>query len=136
MNCPDNFAQSLRRIQQEGNMSLTKFAEALRVPKSTLQSILKHGQTSLETACRISEVLSIPLSVLVDDVCPQTGDLLKLLQSLNWYSSLSREGQEAVAKAMVQILEVMKYGTQGGSPDPDRQLSNEPGTGEDPESAA
>lgn len=109
MNDPGNFAQRLRAIRQEWCLSLTRFAEVLQVPRSTLQSILQCGQTSLDTACRISNTLDIPLSALADDRCtwPEPEVLVPLLRNLGWFVCLPEEKQRIVVQTITQLLEVI-----------------------------
>lgn len=110
MNEPGNFALRLREIRQEQRLSLTGFAEVLQVPKSTLQSILRCGQTSLDTACRISNTLEVPLSALVDDgyTQPGTESLTSLMRNLNWFICLPEWKQGLVIQMITQLLEVIQ----------------------------
>ena len=109
MNDPGNFAQRLKAIRQERCLSLTRFAEVLQVPRSTLQSILQCGQTSLDTACRVSNMLKIPLSALVDDgyAGPESEILVHLLHNLSWFICLPRGKQDVVIQKITQLLEVI-----------------------------
>ena len=60
MNDPNNFGTNLNVLRQERQMTMTEFSNHLQIPKSTLQSVMYNGQTSLDTACRISDALNIP----------------------------------------------------------------------------
>ena len=45
---PNHFASNLHLIREFNRWSMAEFAEETHVPKSTLQSVLKEGQTTLE----------------------------------------------------------------------------------------
>ena len=105
-----NFAKNLAAIRNAREESLVEFSKELGVPKSTLQAILGDGNTTLNTALRISERLNIPLDDLVnDETLSHKFDVFhNLLNSLSWYSSLSKEQRERVQYHLYQILEVIK----------------------------
>ena len=110
MNNPSNFSFNLRTIQKESNLSLAQFSQKLRIPKATMQSVMKEGNTSLDTACRISNALEMPLSALTSSTFrPETAHVLhRLLDVFSWYSTLSAEQQKIVQAAIHTILEVLK----------------------------
>lgn len=110
MNNPSNFSFNLRTIQKESNLSLAQFSRRLSIPKATMQSVMKEGNTSLDTACRISNALDMPLSALTSSTFGhETAHVLhRLLDVFSWYSSLSPQKQETVQVAINMILEVLK----------------------------
>lgn len=61
------FAQNLDNIKTRNNKSLTEFAQEIGIAKSTVQSILKDGNTTLDTAIRISTALGISLDDLLNE---------------------------------------------------------------------
>lgn len=61
------FAQNLDNIKTRNNKSLTEFAQEIGIAKSTVQSILKDGNTTLDTAIRISTALGISLDDLLSE---------------------------------------------------------------------
>lgn len=108
MNNPDNFGANLRLLKEERNLSLTEFSKELQIPRTTLQAVLEDGQTSLDTACRISDALNIPLSALTDiRLSHEKLDILKgLFLSMEWYSHLTPEQKEIAARSSLEFLEV------------------------------
>lgn len=105
-----HFAKSLEAIRKINNTSLADFSEELDIPKSTLQDILKDGNTSLHTALHIAEHLNIPLSSLTSETIPTENlDVLKaLLKYFEWYTLLSAEDQRAVAGHIRAIMEILQ----------------------------
>ncbi len=77
--------------------------------KSTLQDILKDGNTSLHTALHIAEQLNIPLSALTGEVIPRENltALSALLQSFGWLNSLTEEDQKVVADH-IRAMEILQ----------------------------
>ena len=59
MNNPNHFRENLQVIKEESGLSLTKFSERLEMPRSTIQSVMDDGHTSLDTACRIANALQL-----------------------------------------------------------------------------
>lgn len=112
MNHPTHFARSLKQIQRKEGLSLTGFADQLQMAKSTLQSILQSGQTTLDTACSISNRLQIPLSLLVDDAYPQQefAFVAEILRRIDWYSGLPTDQQDRIIQLITQLLETIRDG--------------------------
>ena len=110
MNNPSNFSFNLRTIQKESNLSLEKFSKQLRIPKTTMQSVMKEGNTSLDTACKISNALEMPLSALTSSTFqPETAHVLhRMLDVFSWYSTLPIEKQKIIQTALCMILEVLR----------------------------
>jgi predicted transcriptional regulator len=110
MNSPGNFSTNLKILKKYSNLSLRHFAEEAQIPKSTLQSILATGQTTLDTACRISNFLQVPLSVLTDKIfSSERIDLLDvILRFFGWYYKLSAEKQKIARKAICTLLDLME----------------------------
>lgn len=67
MNQNNYLAQNLRIYKAIQQVSLRKLAKQLNIPKSTLRSIMKDGNTTLDTALRISENLNISMDMLFQD---------------------------------------------------------------------
>lgn len=105
-----NFCENLNALRTARHLSIEEFSKELGIPKSTLQSVLKEGETSLHTAIRISVATGIPLSALLED--PISPAELKALDGylafLGWFSGLEPERQRMVADAISVILEALK----------------------------
>ena len=86
-----NFAANLNAIRRLRNLSLSEFSRELGIPKSTLQSILADGNTSLHTALYIADSLNVPLSSLTGEMIPNRSldSILSLLNCLEWFNNLS-----------------------------------------------
>ncbi len=110
MNQYYDFAKNLEMIRKINHASLAEFSEELDVPKSTLQDILKDGNTSLHTALHIARQLNVPLSTLTDEVIPGENltVLFALLRSFGWFDSLSGEDQKVVTDHIHAIMEILQ----------------------------
>lgn len=107
---PHNYlSQNLRAYQKLKKLSLAEFSRELDIPQSTLKSILKDGNTTLETVIRISRRLDSSLDLLVYD--RNMPDKLFILhhmeQSGAWFAANPPEAKETMACHMARIWEVM-----------------------------
>ena len=66
-NC-ENLGINLRNLRKARGLSMMELSSELDIPKSTLQSIMDGGQTTLYTAMHISRKLRIPLDTLTNGV--------------------------------------------------------------------
>ncbi len=109
MNKPSNLAMNLKKIRIDRHLSLTELSRELGIPKSTLQSVLTDGNTSLDTALRISNSLRIPLDALTSsELSPQQSKLLeRFLTVLNWYHDFSPEDQREFDVHLAALLRII-----------------------------
>ncbi len=109
MNKPSNLAMNLKKIRIDRHLSLTELSRELGIPKSTLQSILTAGGTTLDTAVRISNSLGISLDTLTSsELSPQQSKLLEcFLTVLNWYHDLSPKDQREFDVHLGAILRII-----------------------------
>lgn len=107
----ENFRKNIRTILQAEHLSITELSQKTGVPRSTIQSVLRDGQTTLNTALRLADGLGIPISVLIDS-SPDT-DQLQLLHGLfsllGWFNRLSYRDQQTILEHMRPILEVLQH---------------------------
>ncbi len=105
-----NFANNLNAIRKSKQLSLSEFSEELGIPKSTLQSVLEEGQTTLNTALRISEALDIPLDALTKEQITFENilSIKELLNGIGWFDSLSHDDQKSVIFYLNKIWELIQ----------------------------
>lgn len=110
MNKHSNFATNLKNIRTALCLSLSEFSRELGIPKSTLQSVLADGHTSLDTAIRISDSLALPLDTLTNaTLTPKRLRLLAdFLTALDWYHDLSSEKQRELAAHLDAIFHLLE----------------------------
>ncbi len=105
-----NLAENLRQIRRARQMTLAEFSAELGIPKSTLQSVLTDGQTTLDTAMRIADGLHIPLDTLAS--IPMQANQVQVMQALarclNWFAALSEAEQQTVADCLRQIVRIIR----------------------------
>ena len=113
MNKQSNFAANLKNIQVASGVSLEGFAQRLGIPKSTLQYVLIEGQTSLDTAIRISDSLSLTLDALLNEAfTPQKLTLMSnSLAALDWFYRLSAENQRMFSEHLSALLRIIEENT-------------------------
>lgn len=109
MDIKRNLSNCLRAMYESREGSLQEFADELNIPRSTLQSILAEGNTTMETLMRISESTGIPPELLLaDDSLPgKLGVARWLLRGLNRFDTLEAPKQQKLADHINGILEVV-----------------------------
>ena len=109
MNKVENFAKNLESIRKTRKKSLTEFVREIGIPKSTLQSILKDGNTTLDTASRVADSLHISLDNLIskeesfDDIrfCESVKEIIAIFDGLDY------EQQTTLEYYIIKILEII-----------------------------
>ena len=105
----NNLSNNLKAFQKARHITQTEFAQALNMPKSTLQAVMLDGNTTLETLIHLADALDVSLDELVfsTDVPKKEGVLRWLLAGLSWYASQSPERQELLLGHIKGILELL-----------------------------
>lgn len=105
-----NLSENLRAFQQQRCITQAEFAQAMNVPKSTLQAIMLGGNTTLETLIRLADALNITLDTLVfDENLPQKiGVIGWLLTGVSWYEALPEENKEKLQYHLGEIMELLR----------------------------
>lgn len=102
-------AQNLNNYKSIRNISAKQLAKELDIPQSTLSSILKDGNTTLDTVLRISEKIGIGLDSLVSD--SKLPDKLIILNQLQrageWLEVFPPDKREEIAELIAKIWDVM-----------------------------
>ena len=110
METHQKLAKNLSLARSLRCMTLSEFSQELGIPKSTLQSILKSGNTTVHTLSRISRRLNISASALMGDELSDDffQPLMALLPLLGWFSNLNVQQQASVSSYLFRILEVLQ----------------------------
>jgi len=105
-----NFEKNLEAIRILRRVNMAEFSEELDVPKSTLQDVIKDGNTSLYTAVHIARQLNAPLSALTGEVvsAENLDPLSSLLGCLEWFSALPKETQKVVETHILAIMQALQ----------------------------
>ena len=104
-----NFANNLELIRNIRKTTLYEFSQELGIPKSTLQSLLREGNTTLDTAIRIADNLNLSVDALLrNDLEPEKCDMLMaLLESLTWFTNKSPEQRHRLKACIEELLTEM-----------------------------
>lgn len=105
----NHLADNLIAIKKVRQKTLSEFSVELGIPKSTLQCILKDGQTTLDTAIRISKALHMPIDALVNrEYSPEELSLLgTICRGFAWFRMLGEEEKNEALFHLSKILELM-----------------------------
>lgn len=106
----NRLSDNLKAIQRDRGCNLAEFSVQLGVPKSTLQSVLRDGNTTLETLMRIQQALGISLDELVygDASSPSKDQVQAMVQCISVYSELPPQKQEQFRFYAGKLMEVFK----------------------------
>ena len=109
---PNYFANNLNLIRDFNRWSMAEFAEETCVPKSTLQTVLTTGQSSLDTALRIARKLGIPLDILTGTVLSpsELEAAHHIFRTLDWFSHLPCDDQQEAFRCLQSLLSLIQRG--------------------------
>ena len=109
MDIKRNLSNSLKALCEARNITLQELAEEINIPRSTLQSVLAEGNTTLETLGRISDGTGLPPEMLLqnDGASRKVGIARWVLQGIECYDALSDFQQQRLADYIDGIMEVV-----------------------------
>lgn len=102
-----NLSESLSKLQTEANKSQAEFAKELGVPKSTLGTILRTGNTTVDTLLRISKHMGLtPNELLGYDYDRRA--VCELVEYMDMYSQLPQFKQDKAKRMVLELLELFE----------------------------
>ena len=93
----NNLSKNLRAFQQARSQSLAEFSRTLGIPKSTLQSVMLDGNTTLDTLIHLADALHEKLNFTR---C--------LLSGAAWFSGLPPALQKKLHLYIDEILDLIE----------------------------
>lgn len=102
-------AQNLKSYKSIQKISVRKLARQLGIPSSTLRNIMKDGNTTLDTAIRISENLSIGMEMLFRDanLSHKLVALYQIQRATRWLDNFSCEKHNALRALLSEVWAAM-----------------------------
>lgn len=106
----NNLSNNLKAFQRAQNRSLTEFPRLLGVPKSTLQSVMLDGNTTLDTLIYLADALGVTLDQLVfgADLDETIGCTQWLLSGASWFAKLPPQQQKKLHAYIDAILDLIE----------------------------
>lgn len=102
-----NLSKLLGRLQNETNRSQAEFAKELGIPKSTLGTILRTGNTTVDTLLRISGHTGLtPNELLGYDYDRRA--VCGLMEYIAMYSQLPRFKQDKAKSLVIELPEMFR----------------------------
>lgn len=91
--------------------TLTEFSSELDIPKSTLQSVMIDGNTTVDTLIRMSSALNESLDTPVFGECQtkRISDVMQFINEVSWFVMLSSEKQEKFRYHLNEMLLLLDY---------------------------
>ena len=105
----NHLSENLKAFQKARQITQAEFARELDVPKSTLQTVMDSGNTTLDTLINISENLNVSLDELVFGAELSNRERLveALLRSLGWFTEQPADRQTALCYHINNILNLL-----------------------------
>ena len=105
----NHLASNLKAFQRARHITQAEFARELDVPKSTLQTVMDSGNTTLETLINISESLNVSLDELVFGAEMSNRERLveALLRSISWFTEQPADRQKELCYHINSILNIL-----------------------------
>lgn len=105
----NNLSQNLEVLRRAKGVTQTEFAQILGVPKSTLQTVMLDGNTTLDTLIRIADGLGVTLDELVFDksMSQRSGLASWLMNGLARFSELEPDAQGKLQHDISEILDLL-----------------------------
>lgn len=105
----NNLSNNLRALQKARRVTQSEFAQALDMPKSTLQAVMLDGNTTLDTLIHLADALGVSLDELVfaEDLPERDGVVHWLLDGVRWYADQPADRQEQLRFHIEGILKIL-----------------------------
>lgn len=89
----NNLSGNLKAYQNARRKNLAEFSEELGIARSTIQSIMVDGNTTVDTLVRMANALHVSLDELVFGELPakRLDDVQHFLRDVGWFVNLSPE---------------------------------------------
>lgn len=106
----NHLSDNLKAYQKIREKTLSEFSREIGIAKSTLQSVMVDGNTTVDTLIRIANGLDITLDDLVfgEMQTEQIDKVKNLLTEMQWYTQLAEEQQERLRYHLLEIVRLMK----------------------------
>lgn len=110
----NRLAENLRKYQSLNHLTLAEFSEELTIPKTTLQSLLKDGNTTLDTLIRVQTALGVTLDELVygEEWIEKKYIESQVTANVGWLVDLSEEARKEfllyISKAADVVVDARK----------------------------
>lgn len=107
----NNLSDNLKAYQNARRKNLAEFSEELGIARSTIQSIMVDGNTTVDTLVRMANAIHVSLDELVFGTLPakRLDDVQHFLRDVGWFVKLSPEKQESFRYLLTELLKLLEY---------------------------
>ena len=105
----NNLSNNLKAFQRARHITQAEFARELDVPKSTLQTVMLNGNTTLDTLISLADKLNVSLDELVfGDGRTDRERLIKaMLDSGGWFEGQTPDRQDSLCYHVNGLLDIL-----------------------------
>ena len=107
MEYSNKLSENLKAYQKKRGCSLTEFSRELDISKSTLQSVMKCGNTTLDTLLRLEKALNTSLDDLVHGGGRKAEMQREMLNLISNYEKLPPGDREMFRCYLSRLLDLM-----------------------------
>lgn len=107
----NHLSENLKAYQSAKKKSLAEFSQELGVARSTVQSVMTDGNTTVDTLVRMANALHVSLDDLVFGQLPikELDDVQLFLRNIGWFTKLSIEQQKKFRYHLHELLKLLEY---------------------------
>ena len=107
----NHLSENLKAYQLAQGKSVAEMSKELGIAKSTVQSVMADGNTTLDTLIRLAGAMHMSLDELVFGERPakQFCDIRFFLAQVGWYAGLPAEKQEKFLYHLFEMLRLLGY---------------------------
>ena len=108
----NRLSDNLKAYQTTKKKTLAEFSEELGIARSTVQSIMADGNTTVDTLIRLADALHTSLDDLVFGELPikRLDDIQHFLKNIGWFTKLSPQQQRKFRYHLCELLKLLEYG--------------------------
>ena len=107
----NRLSDNLKAFQQERRKTQAEFSKELGIPKSTVQSVMVDGHTTVDTLIHMANALDISLDELVfgELSVRRERDVLRFLNEIDWFIKLTADKQEKFKYHLEELLKLLAH---------------------------
>ena len=105
----NDLSNNLKAVQKALHVTQAEFARMLDIPKSTLQTVMESGNTTLDTLINIAVKLDVSLDELVFGAEPFDKQWLvgAMIHGVSWFTEQPPERQKLLCYHLNSLLDIL-----------------------------
>ena len=107
----NHLSENLRAYQRAQGKSLAELSTEFGIARSTIQSVMADGNTTLDTLIRIADATHCSLDELVfgGQSARQMDGVRSFMGQMEWFAGLPAEKQEKFAFHLMEMIKLLEH---------------------------